>query len=132
MLNPWRSTFVKYVTVGLANTLCGLLIIYAMKFFAGASDVQSNVVGYAAGVVISFLLNRSWTFEFDGSNAYAFLRFAVVMMIAYALNLATVLAAIRLGINAYVAQAIGIVPYTVFGYLASKYIAFRAGRTQFR
>jgi putative flippase GtrA len=129
VLTAWRSTFAKYVVVGLANTLCGLLIIYAMKFFAGASDVQANVVGYAAGLVISFLLNRSWTFQYGGSNARAFFRFAVVMMVAYALNLVTVLAAIKLGVNGYVAQAMGIVPYTAFGYLASKYIAFRTRRT---
>ena len=129
MLTPWRSTFFKYLVVGLANTLCGLLIIYAMKFFAGASDVTANVVGYAAGLAISFALNRSWTFQYGGSNARAFLRFVLVMLVAYALNLVTVLSAIRLGVDGYVAQAAGIVPYTAFGYLASKFIAFRTRRT---
>jgi len=56
------------------------------------------------------------------------MRFLVVFGIAYALNLATVLAAIRVfGINAYIAQALGIVPYTLFFFLGSRYYAFRAG-----
>ena len=45
----------------------------------------------------------------------------------YLLNLATVLAAIRsLGVNSYLAHAIGVVPYTVFFFLGSRHFAFRS------
>jgi len=57
----------------------------------------------------------------------AAVRFVIVFLIAYFLNLVTVLAAIHVfAVNSYLAQAIGIAPYTVFFYLGSKYFAFRS------
>jgi hypothetical protein len=49
-------------------------------------------------------------------------------MIAYLLNVATVIGILRLGINDYLAQAIGVLPYAIFSYLGSRYFAFGSGR----
>jgi putative flippase GtrA len=60
-------------------------------------------------------------------------RFLIVFLIAYFLNLATVLAAIHVfATNTYLAHAIAIVPYTVFFYLGSRCFAFRDGAAEHR
>ena len=46
------------------------------------------------------------------------------------MNLATVLVAIRGGLDSYVAQALGIVPYTITTFIFSKYFVFRIQRNQ--
>ena len=118
----------RFLVVGVLNTLVGLLAIYMGKWWLGLGDVLANLFGYAIGLCFSFVVNRSWTFDHSGAVVPALMRFLVVFGIAYALNLATVLAAIRVfGINAYIAQALGIVPYTLFFFLGSRYYAFRAG-----
>jgi len=118
----------RFLVVGVLNTLIGLLAIYLGKWWLGLGDVLANLFGYAIGLCFSFVVNRSWTFDHSGAVVPALMRFVVVFGIAYALNLATVLAAIRVfGINAYIAQALGIVPYTLFFFLGSRYYAFRAG-----
>lgn len=112
--------------VGFANTVVGLGAIWIAKWSLGAGDVLANVIGYGLGLALSFTLNRNWTFGYRGATPVALLRFLLVFAMAYVLNLSTVLAAIRLcHINPYLAQAIGIVPYTLFGYLASKFFVFR-------
>jgi putative flippase GtrA len=38
----------------------------------------ANLLGYAAGMVTSFMLNKTWTFEADGSTLRQFRRFLVL------------------------------------------------------
>jgi putative flippase GtrA len=119
------GTPVKFVMVGALNTIVGLAVIYAAKWM-GVDDAPANAMGYAVGLCVSFVLNKSWTFAYGGPAAPAFAKFLVVIGIAYLLNLATVLGAIRvLHVNGYLAQALGIVPYTLCTYFASRDFAFR-------
>lgn len=118
---------VRYILVGLGNTLIGLLVIYVGMFALGLGNVSANAIGYTVGILFSFTLNKRWTFSHAGDTLPSFVRFLLVVLLAYAANLATVvLAADVLGWNRYVAQGLGIVPYTVVGYLGSRLFAFRS------
>lgn len=117
----------RFALVGVANTAAGLAAIYFCKAALGLGDVAANAAGYAFGLALSFALNASWTFRYRGAMAPAVLRFIMSFIVAYGANLAAVLLLIdRLGVNAYVAQAIGVLPYTVAFYLLSKRFVFRA------
>jgi putative flippase GtrA len=117
----------KFLSVGALNTLIGLLAIYAAKWFFGIGDIAANAVGYSIGLLISFTLNSRWTFAYQGARLAALLKFLLVTLFAYSMNLVVVLIAIRhLDLNAYVAQALGIPPYTLTLFLASKYLVFRS------
>ncbi len=115
----------RFISVGVLNTLIGLSIIYAAKALLGLGDVAANLLGYGAGLCISFALNGWWTFDYRGPRGPALTRFLLVTAAAYGMNLLTVIAAIEmLGLNAYLAQALGIAPYTLTSYMGSKYFAF--------
>lgn len=117
----------KFLVVGVANTLVGLAVIYLCKWLFVFGDVLANVCGYAVGLAVSFALNRNWTFRHRGRVNQALVRFLAVFVVAYVCNLVVVLALIRhWGVNAYLAQALGIVPYTLVSYLGSRYFAFKA------
>jgi putative flippase GtrA len=119
------NSFVRFLLVGVINTLAGLSVIYALKWFYGVGDVPANLIGYAVGLNISFVLNGRWTFSFTGSMWSRILPFASVILVAYLMNLATVTAAIHwFGIDSYLAQAIGIAPYTLTTYLGSRLLVF--------
>lgn len=138
--NRWPSTgvrthqtgpqFLRFLCVGVINTFTGLAVIYACKYFLSFEDLAANASGYAVGLCVSFTLNRRWTFAHRGAVAPAALRFLVVAAMAYALNLATVMWCIHgLGMNSYLAQALGIPPYTLTAYGLSRLWAFRAEST---
>ena len=121
------GTPLKFVIAGVANTFVGLLVIYLCKWLLGFSDALANISGYVIGLAVSFFLNRGWTFRHSGAVLPALARFLLIFVLAYLLNLATVLIAINsFGVNSYLAQAFGIAPYTVFFYLGSRYFAFRS------
>jgi putative flippase GtrA len=119
----------RYLLVGVANTVTGLSIVYGAMYFLHLDIVPANVIGYTVGIIQSFALNKTWTFGSQDHLLSSFLRFIVVLAIAYATNLVTVLVAHGyFGVNPYVAQAIGIMPYTATGFLGSRYFAFQTQR----
>lgn len=119
----------RFAIAGLANTCVGLFVIFACKGFMGMGDAASNLVGYAIAALLGFLAHKHWTFEHSGASASAFLRYLLVLSLAYAANLATTLWAIELmNVNSYLAQAAGVVPYAAVGYLGGRFFAFRSAR----
>lgn len=125
-LNLLDLSVVRFLVVGLANTSVGLLIIFGGKWLFGLNDISANMVGYSCGLVLSFVLNKHWSFRYKGTFGFALFRFLLVILVAYLLNLGFILVAINnFGINSYLAQALGIVPYTVVTYLGSRYFAFK-------
>ncbi|NQU72686.1 MAG: GtrA family protein [Rhodospirillales bacterium] len=119
------SQFARYLIVGIVNTLVGLGIIFAAKAFINFGDVAANATGYAVGLIIGFVLNRSWTFSHKGEIFASVYRYIGVFAVAYFLNLGTVLFLIDWAqINAYLAQAAGVFCYTIVFFILSKYFVF--------
>src|SRR5208282_1728517 len=85
------ANLIRFLLVGVANTLVGLSAIYLIKWLGEVGDVLANASGYAIGLMVSFVLNRSWTFSHSGAVLPAAVRFFVVFAIAYTTNLGTVL-----------------------------------------
>ena len=118
--------FVRFLLVGVLNTCVGLSVIFAAMGLLGLAEAPANAVGYAVGLCVSFVLNKRWTFTHDGRALAAALRFLFAFAIAYGLNLATVLGAIAwFGLDPYLAQALGVPPYTISFFLLSRYVVFR-------
>lgn len=116
----------RFLSVGMLNLVGGLLVIYACKWLFDADDVVANAIGYCAGLISSFTLNSRWTFGYRGPQLPAVIKFLLVALVAYGMNLLTVLLLIeQFEVNSYAAQALGIPPYTLTTYLASKFIVFR-------
>jgi putative flippase GtrA len=116
----------RFLMVGVVNGLAGLSVIYACKALLGVSDIPANMSGYAVGLLVSFILNRRWTFQHTGNVQVAILRFLTVFAVAYSVNLQSVLLAIgAFHIDSYIAHLIGMPFYTATFYLGSRLYAFR-------
>ncbi len=118
------TTPLRFLGVGALNTLAGLTIIFAAKALFRLGDVPANGLGYGCGLALSFVLNRRWTFAHSGPRWPALVKFLAGVGVAYGANLTVVMAAIGLGLNAYVAQALGVPVYTVIVYCVSRRFAF--------
>lgn len=119
-----ERTFIRFALVGLINSVSGLLIIF-LAMYSGFDDVLANAIGYSWGFMISFILNNNWTFINRGSVATNFARFLVVTLVAYILNLITVILMIDgLQVNAFISQSLGVPVYAVISYLGCKHYAF--------
>lgn len=116
----------RFATVGVINTLLTLAIIYLLMHL-GVDYRWANLAGYLVGFVVSFVLNRNWTFTHRGHWLGSFARWVVVAAFAYAGNLATVVMLHQwLGIDAHFAQIGGMPVYTLLSYFGGRYFAFKA------
>ncbi|HEY7490654.1 MAG TPA: GtrA family protein [Candidatus Tectomicrobia bacterium] len=121
LVHRFDRSIVRFAVVGIGNTLVGLWCIYVGKWLLQLGDVPANLLGYACGLSISFVLNQRWSFRYQGRSSPALARLLVVIVIAYLLNLAVVVSSRdRLHLNSYLAQALGIIPYAIFGYMGGR------------
>jgi len=115
----------RFLAVGGANTIVSLAIIFVLRFAFGASDLMANFCGYAVGFVMSFALNRSFTFADNGPVAPAVLRFMICAGFAYAVNLAVLMAVIaQIGAGSVVSQLAAAASYSCTFFVLAKLYAF--------
>lgn len=115
----------RFAMAGVANTVVGLSVIFACKAILDLGDVAANFIGYSTALLVSFVLHKHWTFEYRGDAASALGRYLVVRAVAYLANLYVTIYAIDvLHMGSYWAQAAGVVPYGITGYLGSRLFAF--------
>ena len=118
--------FLRYIVVGVLNTLVGYSIIFACMYLVGMSPETSNVAGYAVGLVVSYVLNRNFTFKSKQSRRTEIIRFLAVFAVAYSLNFAALLLLIyHLGLHKGMSQIAASVVYVGSSYLLNKYYVFR-------
>jgi len=114
----------RFLTVGVVNTLLTLGIIYLLMHL-GIDYRIANAAGYVIGFIVSFVLNRNWTFTHSGGWLASFARWVVVAAVAYGGNLATVVLLHQwLGVDARLAQLGGMPVYTLISYAGGRFFAF--------
>jgi putative flippase GtrA len=115
----------KFSLVGLINTTVGLGTIYLAMHVISMDYVSANLSGYAVGIFVAYLLNRSWTFPYSGSWQRSLARWVLVVAFAYSLNLAVIVVLHKgVGMGPYIVQIAGIAVYTLTAFLGARYFAF--------
>lgn len=120
---------VVYLFVGLFNTLVGFGIIFACMYLLGIGPVLSNVIGYLCGLVVSYVLNKRFTFKSTSKSKLEALRFLAVFLFAYGANLLALILAINwLELHDALAQVIASTVYVATSFLLNKYYTFAEPR----
>lgn len=115
----------RFGFVGIINTSIGLLAIYSIIFFFHSGPILANFIGYSIGLVLSFYLNKVWTFTDNTSNKRVMLRYLTVASISYLSNLAVVFFGVNLyKIGPYLVQIFGISVYTLIMFIGCKWYVF--------
>lgn len=78
-----KNSFVRFIIVGIANTIVGLSVMYLLLHAVHFSYWLSTFLGNSVGAIVSFFLNRSFTFKSQGSMAKSAIRFITVILCCY-------------------------------------------------
>ena len=115
----------RFLAVGLINTGIGLSCIYAAMYFWSIGPYIANAIGYIFGFLVSYHLNRIWTFRKRLAKKRAFFHYMALVGFAYLTNISIVYIGIsHLGINIYIMQLVGVLIYTTLVYLGSSMYVF--------
>ena len=111
--------------VGVLNTSLTLTTIYILISGLGLHHVLSNFLGYSAGIMVSFTLNRCFTFTASGKYGPQFAGFLLTFGVSYILSLLALLGLVELKFLPYwLATVTSLGIYTIASFLLNKYFVF--------
>lgn len=83
----WSSfidrTLLKFILAGIANTLLGSVVMFAMYNFLHCSYWVSSAANYIVGSVLSFFLNKHFTFQNQSKSISVVVKFIVNIVVCY-------------------------------------------------
>ena len=131
------GTLVRFVMVGVINTVVGTAIMFGLYNLAHCSYWVSSAANYVLTSILSFFLNKHFTFQSRERGAGQVVRFAANIAVCYliAYGIAKPLC-LRLLANAAVstrdnvAMLVGMVLFTGLNYLGQRFFAFRSPKTE--
>ena len=125
-------TILKFLLVGMANTIVGAGTMFLLYNLANCSYWLSSAANYVVGGILSFFLNKYFTFQsksWSWQQVWKFiLSVAVCYLIAYgaAKPLAMrILNDVSKQIQENVAMLVGMCFYTALNYLGQRFFAFK-------
>lgn len=125
------KTMIKFVIVGVINTLVGSGAMFLLYNFAGCSYWFSSAANYVIGGIVSFFLNKYFTFQNKERSFSQVVKFIICVAVCYfiAYGLAKPVAEILLeaqstAIKENVAMVAGMGIYTVLNYIGQRFFAF--------
>lgn len=78
-----KYPFLRFLMVGIINTIVGLSMIFLLFYIFHLSYWVATFFGNIVGGLVSFILNRSFTFQSDKSIKKTIVPFFLVMFICY-------------------------------------------------
>ncbi len=80
--------FVKFSLVGILNTVIHYAVFLLFYKLLCVHYLLSSIIGYAAGLLNSFALNKQWTFKTKGKAVgWEFTKFLLVNAAAFGVNI---------------------------------------------
>lgn len=127
------KTMWKFLLVGGVNTIVGCGTMFLLYNLAHCSYWLSSAANYVVGGIVSFFLNKYFTFQNKGWSwkqvGKFILNVSVCYLLAYGLAKPLVLALLSgqsVSIQENVAMLVGMCLYTGLNYLGQRFFAFRA------
>jgi putative flippase GtrA len=83
ILELFDKKFLKFILVGIINTVFGSAIMFLLYNLAHWSYWQSSAANYIAGSILSFFLNKYFTFNAKGWSIFMVLAFVANIALCY-------------------------------------------------
>lgn len=126
------KTLLKFLLVGVANTLFGTAVMFALYNWAGCSYWISSAANYVLGSILSYFLNKYFTFQNKSRSWKTVVRFilniSVCYLIAYGAAKPLVLYLLQgasQSVQENVAMLVGMCLFVGLNYLGQRFFAFR-------
>jgi len=118
--------FLRFAAVGAVATAAHYAVLVALAELAGFDPVTATVCGFGVGAVVSYTLNRIYTFSVRPAYGRGLAKFLVVVGIGAVLNAAIVALFIRVGLHYMIAQVIATCVVLIWNFAGARLVVFRA------
>ena len=139
-LKIFDKTFLKFIVVGIINTLFGTAIMFSSFYILEqlqwfSYDINywtSSALNYLCGSILSYFLNKKYTFEVKETSKKSIIRFAINVSVCYflAYGVAKPLALYLFQgageeLQGYIALGIGMGLFVLLNYVGQRFWTFK-------
>ncbi len=129
---PGDPTVYRFILVGIVNTLFGTAIMFVFYNVFHFSYWWSSASNYFFGSILSYFLNKSFTFRYGKTDLKSIVRFTVNILVCYLLAYGIAKPVMRYLLSGYsvsiqenVSMALGMVLFVALNYLGQRFFAFK-------
>jgi len=123
--------FVKFGIVGISNTLITFAVYTVLLKVFGVWYLAASAIGFVAGAINGFLLNRRWTFAGHVGDAFTPVRWGIVQTGGLGINLLLLYVFVHgAHLDKLVAQALATVAVTVSTFFVNRAWTFKHSPAQ--
>lgn len=126
------KTFMKFVMVGVINTIVGTTIMFVFYNVFHLSYWISSASNYFFGSICSYILNKHFTFQYHERGWASLVRFTINIITCYLLAygiakplMQWILSDFNKTIQENVSMALGMCLFIVFNYLGQRFFTFK-------
>ena len=126
------NTMTRFILVGIANTLFGTSIMFIFYNVFHLGYWVSSASNYFFGSILSYFLNKSFTFKYGKADFKSIARFTINILLCYLLAYGIAKPAVRHLLEGYgktvqenVAMVVGMVLFVGLNYLGQRFFAFK-------
>ena len=123
---------IKFIIVGVINTIVGTAIMFGLYNLAGFGYWTSSAANYVLTSILSFFLNKYFTFKNKERSVKQVFRFALNIAVCYILAYGIakplthyMLSGMTAGIRDNISMFVGMCLFTGFNYLGQRFFAFK-------
>ena len=125
------ATFLKFMLVGVINTLVGTAVMFFCFNVLTWSYWISSAMNYIVGSIVSYVLNKRYTFEHKGHDWSTVWKFIVNITICYGLAyglaksfVTWMLSGVSTNIQGNAALMVGMILFVGLNYIGQRFWAF--------
>ena len=126
------NTMTRFILVGIANTLFGTSIMFIFYNVFHLGYWVSSASNYFFGSILSYFLNKSFTFKYGKADFKSIARFTINILLCYLLAYGIAKPAVRHLLEGYgktvqenVAMVVGMILFVGLNYLGQRFFAFK-------
>jgi len=131
------ASFLRFVLVGVINTLVGTAIMFVFYNIFHFGYWFSSASNYVLASILSYFLNKYYTFQSKGDDWRSVLRFVINISVCYLLAygiakplMRWILSGTTQTIQENVAMLTGMVLFVAFNYIGQKFFVFNQYRDE--
>ena len=125
------ATFLRFILVGVVNTLVGTAIMFFCFNVLEWNYWISSALNYIVGSIVSYLLNKRYTFQQKGHDWNTILKFILNITICYVLAygfakplVTWLLSGFSTNVQGNIALLVGMVLFVAFNYIGQRFWTF--------
>jgi len=122
-----RKQIFSFILVGILNTIVGY-VLYALFIYLGLEYILSVLFATILGVMFNY--KTIGKFVFNSKNKYSAIKFILVYVIVFIVNISVIKIFKIYGFNDYLAGFFAIIPASIVSFVLNKFYVFKGDENE--